>query len=109
MNISFDLFNEHPELKKGLSTEEHVFYTEYLKFFERKLLPLREEIDKEENEDEDGARFTEIHVLHSEYGRPATFYGYSQSLKSRMIGMFSNNDFEEFKLDLENRQRGFHN
>ena len=109
MNISFDLFNEHPELKKGLSSEEHIYYTSYLEFFAKKLEPLKEDIDKEENEDKNGVKFIEIHVLHLEYNRPATFYGYSKSLESRMIRIFSNEDFKQFELDFKNRLQGFHN
>ena len=99
MNISFDVFNEHPELMEGISTDEHIFYTSYLKFFADKLQPLKQEIDKEEDDDEDGARFTEINILTEGRG-PATFWGYSKELRLRMEGCFKKEDFEQYEADL---------
>lgn len=99
MNISFDIFNIHSELIEGISTDEHIFYTSYLNFFAEKLKPLKDEIGKEEDDDEDGARFTEINILTEEKG-PATFWGYSKELRILMESCFKKEDFEQYEADL---------
>lgn len=107
MNISFDVFNQYPKLKNSLSTDEHIFYTEYINFFAEKLAPLKDEIDAEENSDENGARFTEINILNKTC--PANFWGYSNELKSKMRRCFENEDFKKFEANLVNAQQAFHN
>ena len=106
MNISFDIFNEHPELQKGLSSDEHIFYTSYLKFFADKLSHLKNEIDYEESQQDD--RFIIIHVLYLDKG-PCSFLNYSNGLKDKMVASFTKDDFDKFGSDLNDNQQRFHN
>ncbi|HTD92964.1 MAG TPA: hypothetical protein VK644_04100 [Chitinophagaceae bacterium] len=104
MYIFFDIFNEHPELVEKISTEEDIFYTSYLNFFEEKLNHLKAEIEAEEGEME--GVFTVIHILEINKG-PAAFFGYSENLKKRMASSFSKQDFEKFASDLQKRRQEF--
>lgn len=106
MNISFDLFNEYPELQKGVSSEEHVFYTTYLRFVADKLAPLKEQIEKEESEQE--GCFTEIHIFR-ENKAPMSFHNYSTGLVNKMKKRFSTKDFEQLNVELANNQKRLHN
>ena len=101
MNIHFDIFTDHPELVNGTTEEDYVFYTELLHFVEERLSVLKDQIDREEDNELWEDKGTLICILRGN-GRFIDFLGYSEELRKKMIGCFSRTDlrfiFKEIQL-----------
>jgi hypothetical protein len=106
MNIHFDVFIEHPELQQNMPSEDHTFYQTYLNFVIDRLLPLKSEIDKEENGT--GERFTIIYILEQSKG-PLDFINYSKELTQKLRTCFTKETFDQLAMDIENNIRKSHN
>ena len=92
MNISFDIFTDHPELVNGTKEEEYVFYEELLLFVKQRLSILKDQIDREEDNELWEEKGTLICILPGNR-RFINFLGYSEELRKKMIGCFSRTDF----------------
>ena len=92
MNIHFDIFTDHPELVNGTKEEEYVFYEELLLFVKQRLSILKDQIDREEDNELWEEKGTLICILPGNR-RFINFLGYSEELRKKMIGCFSRTDF----------------
>jgi hypothetical protein len=93
MNIAYDIFIEHPEAIDIVSKmpDLDTFFTELINFIATRLSVLVDEIESEENENE--MRGIIICIMRED-NRFINFYGYTDSLKSRMLGCFSKGDID---------------
>lgn len=103
MNIAYDIFINHPELVKEVNKdpEADTFFTELLMFVIDRLKPLEEQINKEESDNPEEAMGTIIHVLRTD-GKFLQFFGYTQQLRDKMSGCFSQEDFNFIMQKIEN-------
>ena len=96
MNIVFDLFLNNPglvdEIQKAPALNE--CFQEMFSFVQGRLMPLEEEINKEESDEPEKLKGTIIFLESSpeDPGRFIGFHGYSMELSDKMINSFVEND-----------------
>lgn len=91
MNIHIDTFLYDSNYKP--TAEEHIYYTEMLKFVAQRLKPLEDEIGKEETENNDDS-VTFVHVIDSPTKGYIRHYKYSKELTAKIIACFSLDDIK---------------
>ena len=93
MDIVFDVFIYHPEYIDRISAEEHIFYSELRKFTEQRLSPLRDEIDKIENENADKEEISYIMIyIIAEHNTFMEYHNYPKELRKKMKDSFTQDD-----------------
>ena len=101
MNIRLDIFTDHPELVNGTTEENYVFYTELLDLVKLRLSKLKDQIDREEDNELREDKVTLISILRNER-RFIDFLGYSEELRKKMLECFSRTDlrfiFKEIQI-----------
>lgn len=112
MTILFDIFIQIPELGEELKPNERAVFDEIVTFFEQRLMPLDEEIERQEAANTEKNSCTIIHLLppKEELGLPkeqqsqkirVSCHGYTKELKEKMENSFNNNDFIMLNNKLE--------
>lgn len=103
MLILFDIFIPNPEMVNELKPEESIVLEEMFLFVEERIKVLKDQIDKEEQEE--GAKATIIYLV-SKAIQPR---GYSHQLCDKIVSCFSPEDVEAMWLRVEKALQQFLN
>lgn len=97
--VLIDLYIGNPSLYENVSPKEQSVYNELISFIAKKLSPIKEQIIKEQIED--NSRATVIRFI-SRYS-PLTFH-YSNNLAGKMQSCFSKKDFDYMYSRIEKQR-----
>jgi sulfur transfer protein SufE len=107
MNIAFDIFETLPELLDEMKPDEQQMFQTIIDFFEQRLSPLKQEIESQENKNEECVIM--IHFLTEENNKRISMTGYSNTLKEKISGCFSDEDMIYLNNFLTDKWGGLNN
>lgn len=119
MNIQFDIFSIIPEMAQEMNLEDKAIFDEIVGLFERRLEPLRKEMEEQELTDNPPCCIM-IHFLppQEQWALPkeqqdqkirVSANGYNADLKNKIDLCFVDKDFTELNNRLEQIAAGFRN
>lgn len=109
MVVLFDIYMQYPDIKDLVRKDVDLisFLKGITEFIFVRLDPLREEIDKEELEEQNNEHKKRAIIvwLLLEKNNQITFEGYSDKLKNKMLSCFSKSDIEYFVTKMKELQQ----
>jgi hypothetical protein len=105
MNIAHKIFTDNPEIENAVRTDllVNVAFDKMEEFVRQRLMPLRDEIDKQEGLMPDNMPCTLINVYSEDNnGKILLFNGYTKELSDKMKSCFSADDFKFIVHLIEN-------